>query len=242
MPDENNNNMEDDFLSGLESDLQGSSSIDGSDPFASFDNSVSGSADPLASLEESSGLSSSSIPVMDPSSVVDSVVESETDVKGKKGKKAKKEKAPKAAKKEKAPKAPKAAKKEKAPKVKKEKPPKSGYSASPAPVFLLLIPLILALVAANVVAFMTAGAACVTYLIVLDVLGLVALLVPIMLLSHLRQRPIGLFDFFLALAAIFSVVSTIVIVTQQAKDYGASSKVAAVSVAVSVESLETLNC
>ncbi|MBR0224761.1 MAG: hypothetical protein IJL92_01755 [Thermoguttaceae bacterium] len=233
MPDDNTNNMEDDFLSGFESDLQGSSSIDGADPFASFDNSVSGSVDPLASLDEVPKSSSSAIiPVEEESSVAEPVLDPESIGKGKKGKKGK---TPKASKKEKLPKA----RKEKAPKApKKEKAPKSGYVASPAPVFLLLILLIVALAAANAFAFMTAGASCATYLIVLDVLGLFALLVPIMLLSHLRQRPISLFDFFLALATIFSVVSTIVIVSQQAKDYGASTKVASVSAAVSVETLD----
>lgn len=246
-----NEPLDDDFLA----DLTGASPEDSADPFSVSESSgfpLEGSlsfpgADP--SMDGSTdvfGADSSTLPSLDGADSAAAVAaEPEEPAAGKKGKKAKKEKAPKGAKKEKAAKAPKAPKaaKTKAPKAPKAPKAKRPYVSSPAPVILLLVVLLIALLAVNVLAVMSAGAGCATYLIVLDVLGLVMLLVPFMLLSHLRQRSLGLFDMFMALAAIFTIMSSIAMVTYQAKTYGASSKVSVSAPAVVLaESLETLDC
>ena len=227
MSDENAN-VDDDFFAELEN----GSSAEGADPFASA-GSQSASDDPFASLE---GFSDENSPSDNAESSVaqDPLVEP-AEVVGKKGKKAKKEKAPKV-------------KKEKPPKTKAVKEPKPrkvkrSYAASPAPFFLLGGFLAALLVAANAVAFITAGSASSTYLIILDVLGLIILAVPALLLKLLRQRPVGVFDVFLALAAILSVVSVLFLVTEQAKYFGsASSKVSAAPTVLSSEEPETFLC
>ena len=151
-----------------------------------------------------------------------------------KGKKAKKEKAkkekpakaPKAEKKAKAPKEP----KQKAPKVKKVKEPKEKGpitdKAAANATRCLGILLIVAIALANVAAFIVAGPSCIMFLILFDILGLIALLVPFFMLNGLRKRPLSLFDAFLAIAAIFSVVACMILLAQQAKSYGTSIKAA----------------
>ncbi len=139
------------------------------------------------------------------------------------GKKGKKGKAPKA-KKEKAP---------KAPKVKKEKAPKSDVMyGSPKPFVVLGAVFLLGILVANALAFMTAGAGAIMFLACFDVLGLLLLAVPALLIKQLRTRAVGLFDMFLALAAAFAIMAAMALLAQQAKNYGASSKVAS-NVAVS---------
>lgn len=131
--------------------------------------------------------------------------------KGKKGKasKAKKEKAPKA------------------PKAKKEKAPKSDVMhGSPKPFVVLGAVFLLGILAANALAFMTAGAASVMFLACFDALGLLLLAIPALLIKQLRTRSVGLFDMFLALAAAFAIMAAMALLAQQAKNYGASSKVA----------------
>ena len=232
MSDENTN-ADDDFFAELNA-----GSATETDPFASTEG-ASASDDPFGSLE---GFSNENDPFGDAeASVAQEPIEAPVEVGGKKGKKSKKEKAPKApkAKKEKVTKT----KTVKEPKPKKEKAAKRPYAASPAPIFFLGGILAALLVAANAVAFMTAGSASSTYLIVLDVLGLIILAVPALLLKLLRQRPVGIFDVFLALAAIISVVSVLFIVTGQAKYFGsASSKVSAASTVLSSEAPETRFC
>ena len=98
--------------------------------------------------------------------------------------------------------------------------------------------LIIGIAIANVVAFITAGASCVTFLILFDILGLIALLVPFFLLRRLHSEPLSLFDTFLALAAIFSVVSCMAILAYQAKTYGTSFKATMDRPAV----VETMEC
>lgn len=138
-------------------------------------------------------------------------------------KKGKKEKAAKA-KKEKAP---------KAPKVKKEKAPKSDVMhGSPKPFVVLGAVFLLIILVANALAFMTAGAGAMMFLACFDVLGLVLLAIPALLIKQLRTRAVGLFDVFIALAAAFVVMAAMAVLAQQAKNYGASSKVAS-NVAVS---------
>ncbi len=236
MPDDNTN-LDDDFFAELNAD----SATDEVAPFTSA-GSENVSDDPFSSLE---GFSEGNDPFGDAEAALAQeaapVVDEVVGKKGK-GKKAKKEKAPKEPKvkkekikKEKAPKT-------KAPKPKKEKAAKRPYAASPAPFFLLLALLLALLVGANVIAFMTAGAASATYLIILDVLGLVMLLIPILLLKELRRRPVGIFDVFMAFAAIFSVVSVLLIVTGQAKYFGASAKVSSNQTITTDESSETFFC
>ena len=239
MPDDNTN-LDDDFFAELNAD----SATDEVAPFTSA-GSENVSDDPFSSLE---GFSEGNDPFGDAEAALAQeaapVVDEVVGKKGK-GKKAKKEKAPKEPKvkkekikKEKAPKT----KEVKAPKPRKEKAAKRPYTASPAPFFFLEIVLVALLVVANVVAFMTAGPASATYLIILDVLGLVILAIPMMLLSQLLKRPVGIFDVFMALAAIFSVVSVIMIVTGQAKYFGASSKVTSTQTITIDESSETFFC
>jgi hypothetical protein len=223
VPDENNVNIDDDFLAELEND-------DGSglaDPFTT-EGSESAAADPFSNLDDPSA--DDPFGLTDAADAVESAVAEEPT--GKKGKKGKKGKGAKA-KKEKAPKAAKV-------KKEKEKKPKSDYTESPMPIFVLIGVLIFALLVANIAAFVIAGASCVTYLIVLDGLGLLMLLIPVMLLSGLRKKPIELFDFFLALAAIFSIAATLFVISGQARDYGASSKVSATSAASVLELSETM--
>ena len=153
---------------------------------------------------------------------------------GKKGKKAKKEKAKKekpvkpakAEKKAKAPKEPKQ-KVAKAKKVKepKEKGPITDQAAANATRCLGIL-LIVAIALSNVAAFIVAGPSCIMFLILFDILGLIALLVPFFMLNGLRKRPLSLFDAFLAIAAIFSVVACMILLAQQAKTYGTSIKAA----------------
>ena len=131
----------------------------------------------------------------------------------KKGKKAKKEKAPKV---------------KKAKKEPKEKAPKGPIvdKAAGVGVRILFVLLLVGLILANVAAFIIAGVACVTFLIIFDLLGLFALLVPVLMLSALRKKPLSVFDTFLALAAIFAVVACMAILAGQAVSYGSSIKAA----------------
>ena len=204
---------------------------DMSDVFSSADGSPLDVAPSSEISTDPFALDSGSIEISDPVSAsapsadVDQGFPQEEDKKsGKKGKKAKKEKAPKA-KKEKAP---------KAPKVKGEIVDKGAARA----VRLLGLLLIIGIAIANVVAFITAGASCVTFLILFDILGLIALLVPFFLLRRLHSEPLSLFDMFLALAAIFSVVSCMAILAYQAKTYGSSFKATMDRPAV----VETMEC
>ena len=103
---------------------------------------------------------------------------------------------------------------------------------SPKPFLVLGAVFLLGILAANVVAFMTAGAASITFLACFDVLGLLLLAIPALLIKQLRTRSVGLFDMFLALAAAFVVMGAMAVLAQQAQNYGASSKVAS-NVAVS---------
>ena len=232
MSDENTN-ADDDFFAELNAD-----SATEANSFASTEG-ANASDDPFASLE---GFSNENDPFGDAeASVAQEQTEVPAEVDGKKGKKAKKEKAPKApkAKKEKLPKT----KAVKEPKPKKEKAAKRPYAASPAPVFFLGGLVLALLVVVNAIAVIKAGAAASTYLIVLDVLGLIMLAVPALLLKLLRQRPIGIFDVFLAIATIISVISVLFIVTGQAQYFGsASSKVSAAPTVQSVETSETFFC
>ncbi|MBQ9127694.1 MAG: hypothetical protein IJY15_08040 [Thermoguttaceae bacterium] len=129
-------------------------------------------------------------------------------------------------------KAPKA-KKEKAPKAKKEKAPKSDVMhGSPKPFVVLGAVFLLGILAANAVAFMTVGAGAIMFLACFDALGLLLLAIPALLIKQQRTRAVGLFDMFIALAAAFVVMVAMALLAQQAKNYGASSKVAS-NVAVS---------
>ena len=117
--------------------------------------------------------------------------------------------------------------------AKKEKAPKSDVMyGSPKPFLVLGAVFLIGILAANVVAFMTAGAASVTFLACFDVLGLLLLAIPALLIKQLRTRSVGLFDMFLALAAAFVIMGAMAVLAQQAQNYGASSKVAS-NVAVS---------
>lgn len=230
MPDDNNN-LDDDFLA----ELQDGTTPDDANPFTT-EGSEAASADPFSSLESDAATSPAEpspfdLPVPPAESATPAVAQ-EPEAKGKKGKKEKKAKAAKKEKKAKEPKTP------KAPKATKAKKPKRPRAGSPAPVIFLLVVMLLALVVANAYAFLTYGAGCATYLIALDVLGVLALAIPCLLLVHLRARPISLFDFFVALAAIFSIASAILLVSEQARDYGSSSKVSAVP---SIAASETLD-
>ncbi len=137
---------------------------------------------------------------------------------GKKGKKAKKEKAPKAP---------------KAKKEKKEKAPKNvALFGSPKPFLLLGAIFLVGILAANVVAFATAGGGAMMFLACFDLLGLILLAIPALLIKQLKTRAVGLFDVFLALVAAFVTISAMTLLAYQAKTYGPSSKVAS-TVAVS---------
>ena len=240
MPDDNKN-VDDDFFAELNADSAtddapftsvGSESAS-DDPFASL-NDFSDASDPFSGESDSFGDSEASVAQEEEAAVAEVPV-------GKKGKKAKKEKAPKApkVKKERAAKI----KEPKAPKPRKEKAGKRPYVSSPAPFFFLEALLAALLAGANALAFMTAGSGASTYVIILDVLGLVILAVPMLLLSQLRKRPVGIFDVFMAFAAIFSVVSVLMIVTCQAKYFGtASTKVSATTTIVAPDAPETFVC
>lgn len=172
------------------------------DPFGGFGASAPDGDNPFGEL---------------PASDAETTAEDALPTENKKGKKGKKGKAPKA-KKEKAPKAPKA---------KKEKAPKSDVMyGSPKPFVVLGAVFLLGILAANALAFMAAGAASVMFLACFDVLGLLLLAVPALLIKQLRTRAVGLFDMFLALAAAFAIMAAMALLAQQAKNYGASSKVA----------------
>ncbi len=231
MADTDDKSEVDDFFTTDENTEQ---TDDMSDVFSNADGSPLDVAPSSEISTDPFALDSGSIEISDPVSAsapsadVDQGFPQEEDKKsGKKGKKAKKEKAPKA-KKEKAPKEP------KAPKVKGEIVDKGAARA----VRLLGLLLIIGIAIANVVAFITAGASCVTFLILFDILGLIALLVPFFLLRRLHSEPLSLFDTFLALAAIFSVVSCMAILAYQAKTYGSSFKATMDRPAV----VETMEC
>lgn len=211
--------------------LNGSQDAASDDPFAGFSGDASDAESASSSFSTSietddafGGFGASEADGSDPfgGQAVAAPAEAATpdaDKKGKKGKapKAKKEKAPKA-KKEKTPKAPKA---------KKEKAPKSDASyGSSKPFVVLGAVFLLGILAANAVAFMTAGAASVMFLACFDALGLILLAIPALLIKQLRTRAVGLFDMFLALAAAFVIMGAMALLAQQAKNYGASSKVA----------------
>ncbi len=103
---------------------------------------------------------------------------------------------------------------------------------------VLGILLLVFIVLANIAAFIVAGFGCILFLILFDLLGLIALLVPFFLLGGLRKQPLSLFDAFLAFAAVFSVVACMVLLAQQAKTYGSKFKAALNAPAV----VETLDC
>lgn len=169
------------------------------DPFGGFGASAPDGDNPFGEL---------------PASDAETTAEDASPTENKKGKKGKKGKAPKA-------------KKEKAPKAKKEKAPKSDVMyGSPKPFVVLGAVFLLGILAANALAFMAAGAASVMFLACFDVLGLLLLAVPALLIKQLRTRAVGLFDMFLALAAAFAIMAAMALLAQQAKNYGASSKVA----------------
>jgi hypothetical protein len=206
----------DDFFSSL----SGSQDAADADPFAGF-NADASDSDPFGGFGDVPGDSDagSDNPFGDFNAAPDAenAPEEAAPVAGKKGKapKAKKEKTPKA------------------PKAKKEKAPKSDLRyGSPKPFLVLGAIFLLLIIAGNVVAFMTAGAASVTFLACFDVLGLLLLAIPALLIKQLRTRAVGLFDMFLALAAAFVIMGAMAVLAQQAKNYGASSKVAS-NVAVS---------
>ncbi len=230
MADTDDKSEVDDFFTTDENTEQ---TDDLSDVFSSADGSPLDVAPSSEISTDPFALDSGSIEISDPVSAsapsADDVqgIPQEDKKSGKKGKKAKKEKAPKA-KKEKAPKEP------KAPKVKGEIVDKGAARA----VRLLGLLLIIGIAIANVVAFITAGASCVTFLILFDILGLIALLVPFFLLRRLHSEPLSLFDTFLALAAIFSVVSCMAILAYQSKTYGTSFKATMDRPAV----VETMEC
>lgn len=207
----------DDFFSSL----SGSQDAADADPFAGFDADAPTDSDPFGGFGEVPGDSDagSDNPFGElPAS--EEVAAPEADAPVAAGKKGKKAKAPKV-------------KKEKAPKAKKEKAPKSDVMyGSPKPFLVLGAVFLIGILAANVVAFMTAGAASVTFLACFDVLGLLLLAIPALLIKQLRTRSVGLFDMFLALAAAFVIMGAMAVLAQQAQNYGASSKVAS-NVAVS---------
>ena len=224
---EENNELDDLFTKADDSDgsddffssLSGSQDAADADPFAGFDADASADSDPFGGFGEVPGDSDagSDNPFGElPAAETDTTAEEVAPVEVPQGK-GKKGKAPKA-KKEKAPKAPKA---------KKEKAPKSDVMyGSPKPFLVLGAVFLLGILAANVFAFMTAGAASVTFLACFDVLGLLLLAIPALLIKQLRTRSVGLFDMFLALAAAFVIMGAMAVLAQQAQNYGASSKVA----------------
>lgn len=221
---EENNELDDLFTKADDSDgsddffssLSGSQDAADADPFAGF-NADASDSDPFGGFGDVPGDSDagSDNPFGElPAPETDITAEDALPAENKKGKKGK---APKA-KKEKAPKAPKA---------KKEKAPKSDVMyGSPKPFLVLGAIFFLLIIAGNVVAFMTAGAASVTFLACFDVLGLLLLAVPALLIKQLRTRAVGLFDVFLALVAAFLTIAAMAFLAQQAQNYGASSKVA----------------
>ena len=138
--------------------------------------------------------------------------------KGKKGKKAKAAKAPKSA---------------KASKTKASKDAKSGERyGSAKPFYALAFLFLLGVIGANVYAFMSAGANSAMFLACFDALAVVLFAVPLILVRQLRTRAVGLFDVLLAFVAVFLTIAAMAVLAQQAKNYGASSKVAS-TVAVS---------
>ena len=200
-----------------------------------FSSDVSETSAPDLDVTASSSIAESeAIGVSDSFPMTEALEEVDAKAEKGKGKKAKKEKAkkekpakaPKAEKKAKAPKEP----KQKAPKVKKVKEPKEKGpitdKAAANATRCLGILLIVAIALANVAAFIVAGPSCIMFLILFDILGLIALLVPFFMLNGLRKRPLSLFDAFLAIAAIFSVVAGMILLAQQAKSYGTSIKAA----------------
>lgn len=222
---EENNELDDLFTKADDSDgsddffssLSGSQDAADADPFAGFNADAPADSDPFGGFGDVPGDSDagSDNPFGElPAPETDITAEDALPAENKKGKKGK---APKA-KKEKAPKAPKA---------KKEKAPKSDVMyGSPKPFLVLGAIFLLLIIAGNVVAFMTAGAASVTFLACFDVLGLLLLAVPALLIKQLRTRTVGLFDVFLALVAAFLTIAAMAFLAQQAQNYGASSKVA----------------
>ena len=230
---EENNELDDLFTKADDSDgnddffssLSGSQDAADADPFAGFNADASDDSDPFGGFGDVPGDSDAGadnpfgeLPAPETEITAEDALPAEAPQgKGKKGKapKAKKEKAPKA------------------PKAKKEKAPKSNVRyGSPRPFLLLGAIFLLGIIAGNVVAFMTAGAASVTFLACFDVLGLILLAVPALLIKQLRTRAVGLFDVFLALVAAFLTIAAMAFLAQQAQNYGASSKVAS-NVAVS---------
>ncbi|MBQ9800947.1 MAG: hypothetical protein IJO40_13570 [Thermoguttaceae bacterium] len=229
---EENNELDDLFTKADDSDgnddffssLNGSQDAADADPFAGFNADATDASDPFGGFGDVPGDSDagSENPFGDFSSAPETEITAEDALpaehkKGKKGKaaKAKKEKAPKAS------------------KVKKEKAPKSDVMyGSPKPFVVLGAVFLLGILVANALAFMTAGAGAIMFLACFDVLGLILLAIPALLIKQLRTRAVGLFDVFIALAAAFVVMAAMAVLAQQAKNYGASSKVAS-NVAVS---------
>ena len=200
-----------------------------------FSSDVSETSAPDLDVTASSSIAESdAIGVSDSFPMTEALEEVDAKAEKGKGKKAKKEKAkkdkpakaPKAEKKAKAPKEP----KQKAAKVKKVKEPKEKGpitdKAAANATRCLGILLIVAIALANVAAFIVAGPSCIMFLILFDILGLIALLVPFFMFNGLRKRPLSLFDAFLAIAAIFSVVACMILLALQAKSYGTSIKAA----------------
>ena len=217
--DDSNGN--DDFFSSL----SGSQDAADADPFAAFGADATDVSDPFGGFGDVPGDSDAGSD--NPFGGFEAAPETEAapeevapEVAGKQGTKGK---APKA-KKEKTPKAPKA---------KKEKAPKSDVMyGSPKPFLVLGAIFLLGILVANALAFMTAGAGAMMFLACFDVLGLLLLAIPALLIKQLRTRSVGLFDMFLALTAAFVIMAAMAVLAQQAKNYGASSKVAS-NVAVS---------
>ncbi len=228
---EENNELDDLFTKADDSDgsddffssLNGSQDAAGDDPFAAFNADASDAESASSSFSTSietddtfgafgASESEAANPFGElPASNTETPAEDASPTENKKGKKGK-------AKKEKAP---------KAPKVKKEKAPKSDVMyGSPKPFVVLGAVFLLGILVANAVAFMTAGAASIMFLACFDVLGLLLLAIPALLIKQLRTRAVGLFDMFLALAAAFAIMAAMALLAQQAKNYGASSKVA----------------
>lgn len=197
-------------------DVEASSSVSESNPFNKTDESIPLSdgfgANGGVSLDKAPGVS------LD-----------KDDIKGKKNKKAKKDKAPKV-KLEKG-------KKEKEPKAKEPKAEVKDKSSARG-IYLLGLIFLLFIIAGNAAAFMAAGAACITFLAIFDVLGLFLLLIPFLMLKALRKAPLDLFDTFLALAAAFAIISCMFILAMQASNYGKAIKAASNSLPNAVETLE----
>lgn len=221
---EENNELDDLFTKADDSDgsddffssLNGSQDAADADPFAGFNSEAADASDPFGGFGDVPGDSDagSDNPFGGFEAAPGAEVAPEVDVPEAAGKKGKKGKAPKA-------------KKDKAPKAKKEKAPKSDVMhGSPKPFVVLGAVFLLGILAANAVAFMTAGAGAIMFLACFDVLGLILLAIPALLIKQLRTRSVGLFDMFLALAAAFVVMAAMAVLAQQAKNYGASSKVA----------------